>query len=192
MPIMSQRGYARHRGVTHRAVQKAIADGRIETIDGRQGSKIDSAAADRQWNDNTSHGHLRQPTKGEKERARAAEAAAPPPPPKAARRATASDQPPPPPGDSPAGGLNYNQARAVREAYAARLARIDYEEKAGKLVPADEVRTAWAKIVAQARSKVLGLPSRMKAVIPHMTKDDVLLVEKLCRESLEEMVDGNG
>src|SRR2546426_5178487 len=50
MAGLSQRGYARHRGVTHRAVQKAIKTGRITTSpDGT----IDPARADAQWTANT-------------------------------------------------------------------------------------------------------------------------------------------
>jgi hypothetical protein len=43
------RAYARHRGTTHRAVQKARDDGRIQVVDG----VIDFEAADRAWLANT-------------------------------------------------------------------------------------------------------------------------------------------
>ncbi len=50
MQPLSQREYARRRGVRHSAVQRAIAEGRITTLpDGR----IDPALADRQWAENT-------------------------------------------------------------------------------------------------------------------------------------------
>ncbi len=47
---MSLRGYAKHRGVSLAAVQKAIAAGRITR---RTDGKIDSTAADREWAANT-------------------------------------------------------------------------------------------------------------------------------------------
>ncbi len=47
---VSIRSYARHRGVSHTAVQKAIAAGRISTL--RDGS-IDATAADVEWERNT-------------------------------------------------------------------------------------------------------------------------------------------
>src|SRR5947208_15967936 len=50
MAGLSQRGYARHRGVTHRAVQKAIKAGRITT---NSDGTIDPARADAQWVANT-------------------------------------------------------------------------------------------------------------------------------------------
>ena len=50
MAGLSQRAYARHRGVTHRAVQKAIKAGRITT---NSDGTIDAARADAQWTANT-------------------------------------------------------------------------------------------------------------------------------------------
>src|SRR5688572_17372252 len=40
------------------------------------------------------------------------------------------------------GGSTYAQSRAVRELYLARLARLDFEERSGKLVSRDEVKVA--------------------------------------------------
>lgn len=50
MQPLSQREYARRRGVRHSAVQRAIAEGRITTL---QDGRIDPALADRQWAENT-------------------------------------------------------------------------------------------------------------------------------------------
>ena len=46
--LISKTAYARHRGCDEKAVRKAIAEGRISTIDG----KIDPAVADIQWAQN--------------------------------------------------------------------------------------------------------------------------------------------
>lgn len=59
--VGSQRAYARHRGVTHRAVRVAVASGRISTM---PGGKIDFEKADKEWAENTNgmlpgHGDLR-------------------------------------------------------------------------------------------------------------------------------------
>lgn len=40
------------------------------------------------------------------------------------------------------GGLDYFRARAVRESYLARLAKIEFEEKTAKLISRDEVQVA--------------------------------------------------
>ena len=50
MPLVSIRAYAKHRGVSHTAVEKAVKQGRIRTVDG----KIDVEQADRDWNRNSS------------------------------------------------------------------------------------------------------------------------------------------
>jgi hypothetical protein len=47
--LLSKAAYARHRGCDEKAVRKAVAEGRITTIDG----KIDPAVADIQWAQNT-------------------------------------------------------------------------------------------------------------------------------------------
>ena len=50
MPLVSLRQYAKHRGVSHTAVEKAVKQGRIHlTPDGR----LDVEAADREWSRNT-------------------------------------------------------------------------------------------------------------------------------------------
>ena len=49
MALVSQRAYARHRGVSLAAVQKAIRSRRIRLVDGR----IDVDRADREWARNT-------------------------------------------------------------------------------------------------------------------------------------------
>ena len=50
MAIVSLRGYSRHRGVSLKAIQKAIESGRIRTLpDG----KIETEEADRDWARNT-------------------------------------------------------------------------------------------------------------------------------------------
>jgi len=78
---MTQRAYARHRGVTHAAVQKAIAAGRI-TVE--KGGTIDAAKADRDWSATTeprmnghrtvrSAGYLRARTAREQARAKLTE-----------------------------------------------------------------------------------------------------------------------
>lgn len=50
VPLVSIRGYAKHRGVSHTAVEKAVKQGRIRIVDG----KIDVEQADRDWNRNSS------------------------------------------------------------------------------------------------------------------------------------------
>ena len=100
---MSQRAYARHRGVALSAVQKAIETGRISTLPDGQ---IDSEQADVEWEQNTRR-HA---------------------PPVAKREQEDDDA-------SVFGASQYTKARAVREHYQARLAKIEYEERDGEARP---------------------------------------------------------
>lgn len=170
MPIMSQRAYARHRGVSLSAVQKAIKKGRIATLpDGR----IDSEAADRQWERNT--------------------AARPPVVTKAAPPRLPVD---PDEGDFPGGGLNvaYTKARAIREQYEARLAKIRYEQQTGKLINRDEVQVAAFNKFRTFRDGMLNIPDRVAAMLA--AEADPAKVHQILsteiRKALNEFADANG
>ncbi|MCC6366347.1 MAG: hypothetical protein IT165_22750 [Bryobacterales bacterium] len=141
MALVSQRAYAKHRGVSLAAVQKAIKAGRIRTAaDG----KIDVAQADADWERNTGP------------RQQAGKAASSVPPPKPA---------PAPAAEPMAGGLDYARARAVRENYMARLAKIDFEERSGKLVSRDEVQVAAFNKFRTFRDGMLNIPDRVSALL---------------------------
>ena len=140
MAVLSQRAYAKHRGMALSAVQRAISSGRISTLpDGR----IDSDVADGEWQENTK--------------------ARPP----AARRQADDDQ-------DAFGAAQYSKARAVREHYQARLAKIEYEEKVGSLVSKDEVKVAQFNIDRQRRDAMLNIADRVCAGIAAEIKDLLL------------------
>jgi len=137
MAAVSLRAYAKHRGVTLKAVQKAIQSGRIQTTpDG----KIDAGQADADWERNT----------GPK-----------------VRRTAASAPPAPPPMEHPraeavaSGTFDYAKARAIIAHYEARLAKIDYEERIKKLINADEVSVAAFNLFRMFRDRMLNIPDRV-------------------------------
>ena len=154
MAIMSLRGYARHRGVALSAVQKAIQSNRISTLpDGR----VDSEIADAEWARNTA------PRPDNK----ASQADAP--------RSTTE------PALKLDGGLEYARARAVRENYMARLAKIEFEERSGKLVSRDEVEIAAFNRFRTFRDGMLNIPDRLAAVLAAET-DPARVFELLSTE----------
>ena len=121
--------YARHRGVSHQAVMRALKEGRItKEPDG----SIDPDKADEQWQANTDFS--RNPDK--------------------ARRTVNGET-------APASGPDYNVSRAVREAYTARLAKLEYEEKTGLLVKAETVKLQWFNTLRIVRDRMLQLPDRL-------------------------------
>src|SRR5579859_727743 len=132
MEPMSLRAYARHRGVSLRAVQKALASGRINA---REDGRLDAEVADANWARNTAP----RPRPASKP---ANKPASEPASPQSARHH--SDPPRREPTEPPKleSGLEYSKARAVRESYLARLAKIDFEERTEKLVSRDEIQVA--------------------------------------------------
>ena len=143
MTGVSQRAYARLRGVTLRAVQKAIATKRISL--GADGT-IDPATANVGWERNTFAGRTLHEAGGQPQ-------AAPPTP-----------RPPPQRGGSGMSGqpevsndpvAAYLRARAVSETFKAKTAQLEYEERAGKLIQATkagEYAAQWSAIVGDALS----------------------------------------
>jgi hypothetical protein len=132
MTLVSLRQYAKHRGVSHTAVEKAVKQGRIKLTDG----KVDVEAADRDWRRNSSPVNA---------------------PNRAARSLTG--------GDGPTSGPTYAQSRAVRELYLARLAKIEFEERAAKLVSRDEVTVAAFTKARTVRDNLLNIPDRLAAML---------------------------
>ncbi len=104
--------------------------------------RIDPEVADREWEANT---HKRGPVMG--------------------ARIQSEDE-----GDS-FGVAQYTKARAVREHYQARLAKIEYEEKVGSLVSKDEVKIAQFNIDRQRRDAMLNIADRVCAAIAAEVKD---------------------
>ena len=186
---MSIREYATHHGVSHVAVIKAIKSGRIKKeADGT----IDPSKADAAWERNTNPAQQRKPD----------------PAPVPFRPAPASDkpipvpQPNPPalpvrqptqrpaepePGPSVAGAPNYQISRAVRETYNAKLTRLDYEERTGKLLNAEDVAKEAFALARRVRDRLLNIPSRMASVLASET--DSKAIEALLGQELRFAID---
>ncbi len=156
---LSITAYARHRGVSHVAVLKAIKAGRIEKeADGT----IDPAKADAAWVRNTNQAQQRKAAKQSETPRNEAEAEAPVGPPIVNS------------------GPSFAQSRAIKEAYNARLAKLSYEEKSGALVRTDNVKVAWFNTLRVVRDRTLNLPDRLTPILAAETDP------KVVREMLEE------
>ncbi len=164
MPLLSLRAYAKHRGVSLAAVQKAIRSGRIAT---NGDGLIDSDRADAEWNAKTRPGQRR------------AKSAAP-----AARE----------PGEVPVGaGIDYFRARAIRENYLARLAKIEFEEKTAKLISRDEVQVAAFTKARTVRDNLLNIPDRLAATLAAEGDADKVhqILTGEIRKALDELAGAN-
>ena len=68
-------------------------------------------------------------------------------------------------GDAP----TLAQSRAVREAYMAKLAKIEYEKAIGKLIESDTVKVQAFKVARQVRDGLMNIPDRVAAELAHET-----------------------
>jgi hypothetical protein len=137
---VSQRAYARLRGVALSAVQKAIKTQRITlNADGT----IDPERANLEWERNTFAGKtLHQATR-------------PQVVPLSAPQPRGSSGVPNQPDSSSDPVAAYLRARAVSETFKAKTAQLEYEERAGKLIQATkagEYAAHWSAIVGDALS----------------------------------------
>ena len=140
---ISLRAYARMRGCSLPAVQKAIASKRITTLpDG----SIDPERANQEWAKNTFAGQTVNRTA----------AAAP------KERVSPMPEPPAATGDPVA---QYLRARAVKTSFEARTAQLEYEERAGKLIPAARAAEYAATFSSIVKDGLMAMPDRLSPML---------------------------
>lgn len=185
-PPITLTAYAARRGVSPKAVSKAVAAGRLSasvTRDQHGSPKIaDPDLADREWEANT--------------RARA-EYVVPGEAPERAPR-DAAPRPPAPQPAAPSPELAaYYAHRSAREAEAARrerlqadLAEFTLAERRGEMIPIAQALRDVRERNALVKTRLLGLPRRVAQQLPHLAAEVVPVVDELVREALEELASG--
>ena len=180
MAGLTIRGYARHRGVSHTAVRKALASGRITASpDGT----IDPEAADRHWASATDPSKPRNSVTGVPRKRRAPGAPSDP-----LGAPGLEDGLVPPDGGAPRLVSSYAASRAAREAYLARLAKLEFEERSGKLVDADEVRAQIFGLGRRLRDTLMGLPDRLAPVLAGQA-DQAVIHQLLTQELMTSLAE---
>lgn len=145
MGLVNLSEYGRKRGVSAEAVRRAIQSGRLKDAvsrDAKGNPKIDPEIADKEWEANTND------NRGWNARENA--------------KKTAEK-------DTQVSGT-LNQSRAIKEAYLARLAKLEYEEKSGKLVSAADVKNEAFKVARIVRDNMLNIPDRVSAELAALTE----------------------
>ena len=177
---LSIRAYAQHRGVSHTAVAKAIKAGRISK---EPDGSIDPAKADAQWARNTLPSQNLN-TGASKPAPKVATPAVSTP------VATGSSRELPPPLETGRiSAPDYQTSRAIREAYAARLAKLEYEERTAKLISSDEVEMRTFNLARRLRDRMQTLPRRLAAALA-AEQDPRVIEQRLddeIRQALEEL-----
>ena len=158
--LMNKSEYGRHRGVTHAAVNRAVADGRITLIDG----KIDPVVADIQWEQNT--------------RALARSGTKTP----ASTEMTTNAIPP------TQGVENYGYWKGRRERAEAIRAEQSQELEAGNLVYKDQMQRAAKNAARMMRDQLLSVPSRLAAELASI--NDATVIEQKVRAELRAALSG--
>jgi hypothetical protein len=84
-----------------------------------------------------------------------------------------------------AGGASFGQARTIEMVFRAKLRRLEFETKQGRLIEAEAVRKRIAEHVRALRDGLLGLPDRLSSSLAAENdprKIHVLLKTELTRE----------
>jgi hypothetical protein len=154
--LMTQSEYARYRGKSRQYISKLAKAGVLVM----RGGKVDVRATDTVLDD------------------RPVDDVNDPP-------ATAA--PPRPSADSLGGqtSTSFGQARTVEMVFRAKLRRLEFETRQGKLIEAEAVRKTIADAVRSLRDGILGLPDRMATVLAAESdskKVHVMLKTELTRE----------
>ena len=178
---LSIRAYARHRGVSHVAVKKAIDAGRIsQEADGT----IDPARADREWQQNTASPHRPTAPRAAPSAVHQAET------PRPTVRESSPDPVAPP---LTAGGTSLLQARTVNEVVKAQTNKVRLARLKGDLVDRSQAIAHVFKLARAERDAWLNWPARISAQMAARLEVDAhtlhVALETAVREHLEELGD---
>ena len=93
--------------------------------------------------------------------------------------------------DDGTGALPYAEAKALRETYLARKAKLDFEIQSGRLLAEDAVKREWSSILGNLKSGMLAVPSRCGARLGHLTAGDIAEIDAEVRSVLAELGGGH-
>ena len=145
----SLRAYAKARGCSLTAVQKAIATKRITKLpDGT----IDAERANREWTKNTFAGLTVRDAVAASERLPIHESPAPTGDPR----------------------LACLRARAVKETFLARTAQLEYEEHSGKLIAASLAAAYAAGFSAIVKDALMAMPDRLAPMLAAVDDEKII------------------
>ena len=84
----------------------------------------------------------------------------------------------------------WTTAEAIRhkESANARLRELEFEQRAGRLLPADEVESLWRGHITDARKRLLTVPSRCASRLSHLSRAEVEVIDREIRDALQDLV----
>lgn len=90
-----------------------------------------------------------------------------------------------------AAAIDGRQQRARLARLQADRVQLDLERERGRLVDAEVIRGSYVTLLTQVRNRLLGVPSAAKGEIPHLTVEEIEILEGLIVTALEEVADGD-
>jgi hypothetical protein len=179
--------YARHRNCGLAAVQYAVKAGRIHR---NPDGLIESDRADAEWEQNTLHTNARYGQKGIPKKASADEAAAATGHIQAGRHRAATHAAKAAAAETADAldserrqitAADFNKSRAARELYEAKLTKLKYEERRGKLVSKDDIEREVFNAFRVLRDAAFNIPDRIAAQLA-AESETAMVFEILHRE----------
>ncbi len=143
MTDVSAAEYALRRGVSHRAVNRAIAEGRIPAKKVKGETRIDAEAADKAWPEMQRGRGGGRPKKKDD----------------AAEGEFNRDEMP----DQRA------NARTAKDVYQARLIKLEFDRQSGKMIDAAEVEQSAFLVARAVRDALLNIPDRVSHMLAGQT-----------------------
>lgn len=158
---MDAKEYAKHRGVSPTQISKYIREGKIPSAKrvGR-GYVIDPVQADQELDQAVS------PDRGGK--------AGGPDSLSGSSRGAAS--------------MSYANARAFRETYAARILKLEFDQKSGRLVDKNELKLKLAKLHMAVRDSLRTVPDRVAPVLAAET--DQAMIHAILLKEIGQALEG--
>lgn len=85
--------------------------------------------------------------------------------------------------------LTTERARLAKEQ--ADAMALKNAEKRGELVAAASVVSGWSDVLRGIRARLMALPSRLRADLPHLSASDVAAIDREIRNTLTELANGD-
>tara|TARA_B100000131_G_scaffold271038_1_gene271161 strand:+ start:172 stop:684 length:513 start_codon:yes stop_codon:yes gene_type:complete len=166
MPLITRKEAAEELGVTLQSIYMSIKRGKLTAMEDANGNIL--------INSDTMRDELRRKSAGQ----RMDRIDAPVKKPKKVRNSITDESIP-----------EYEESRARTEHLKAELLELERKAKEKDLVPMSEVQTTWENIVATARTKLLGVPTKAKQRIPDLDTNAMAHLDDIIREALEELAE---
>jgi hypothetical protein len=85
---------------------------------------------------------------------------------------------------------SFAQSRAIREAYAARLTRLEYDQRSGRLVDKAELKMRLAKLHMAVRDSLRTIPDRVEPIVAAET--DQAKIHAMLLKEIGQALEGLG